>query len=502
MRSPLAKKTVIILLLAIILLALGLRLFNVGHVLSWDEAWNVQTVLDGAKHLTADVWFYNFYRHPPLYTGASIGLALVGGLGMKGIAVGMEVLSLLFALGSVVLVFLLGKDWFDERVGLVAAFLFAVFPAARAFDVFIKPDSATVFFGLLFLLFFFKKKYLLSGLFLGIAFLAKETAVFVIVPVFAYLLVTRKFKETGWLLVSSLVAFAISAWWYFAYSVSKGDFMNFFLGKGSEAADWKQPWHYYLARIPKDIGWAALVLLLLALVIYFVKPGTEKRSGKALFLIIWIGLTYLVLSFSYGKPPWMVYTAYPAMALLGGWGVIRLVDIFEGKKAVAAVAGLALLLALALSIPVGFGGFMRGADPSFAGWINEKAIADYVNSQGGQRVMLTFDDLSPNLLFYLDSYDPAKTVMIPANARPDANSADATVFVIGPETTVSTEEQRVLAVKPDFLVVRPSGLAVGGNEAQIAAAFQKLAQGKQFGVVTVYRGKDLAAAISAGGLPQ
>ena len=145
---------------------------------------------------------------------------------------------------------------------------------------------------------------------------------------------------------------------------------------------------------------------------------------------------------------------------------------------------------------------MRGADPSFAGWINEKAIADYVNSQGGQRVMLTFDDLSPNLLFYLDSYDPAKTVMIPANARPDANSADATVFVIGPETTVSTEEQRVLAVKPDFLVVRPSGLAVGGNEAQIAAAFQKLAQGKQFGVVTVYRGKDLAAAISAGGLPQ
>jgi 4-amino-4-deoxy-L-arabinose transferase-like glycosyltransferase len=518
MRSPLAKKTVIIILLAIVLLALGLRVFNVGHVLSWDEAWNVQTVLDGSKHLTSDVWFYNFYRHPPLYTGAGIGLALIGGAGKTGIALGMEVLSLLFALGSVVLVFLCGRDWFDERVGLVAAFLFAVFPAARAFDVFIKPDSATLFFGLLFLLFFFRKKYLLSGVFLGLAFLVKETAIFLLIPVFAYLLLTRKFRETGWLLASSLVAFAISSWWYFAYSVSKGDFINFFIGRGSEAADWKQPWHYYLARVPKDIGWVPLALLAVALVIYVVKPGEDKRmlasappgsdptgaarGGMALFVLLWAGITYLILSFSYGKPPWMVYTAYHAMALLGGWGVIRLVDIFEAKKVAAVAAGLALLLALALSIPVGFGGFMRSADPSFAGWLNEKAMADYINARGGKRVMLTFDDLSPNLLYYLDTYDPRKTVMIPANARPEANSLEDTVFVVGPGTSVPTEEQRVLAVKPDFLVVRARGFAVGGDESQIAAAFQGLAMGKRFGAVTVYDGKDLEAAIKAAGQPR
>jgi 4-amino-4-deoxy-L-arabinose transferase-like glycosyltransferase len=343
MSSPPAKKTVAVLLLAIILLALGLQVFNVGHVLSWDEAWNVQTVLDGAKHLTSDVWFYNFYRHPPLYTGAGIGFALLGGAGKNGIAVGMEVLSLLFALGSLVLVFLCGRDWFDEKVGLVAAFLFAVFPAARAFDVFIKPDSATLFFGLLFLLFFFRKKYLLAGVFLGVSFLSKETAVFLLIPVFAYLLVTRKFKETGWLLASSLIAFAISSWWYLVYSVSKGDFLNFFIGRGSEALDWKKPWHYYLARLPHDVGWPALVLLAAGVVLFLVRPGRDRRGGMALFLILWIGITYLILSISYGKPPWMVYSAYPAIALLGGWSVVRLVEIFEGRKAVMAAAGLVVL---------------------------------------------------------------------------------------------------------------------------------------------------------------
>jgi hypothetical protein len=377
-----------------------------------------------------------------------------------------------------------------------------VFPAARAFDVFIKPDSATLFFGLLFLLFFFRKKYLLAGVFLGVSFLSKETAVFLLIPVFAYLLVTRKFKETGWLLASSLIAFAISSWWYLIYSVSKGDFLNFFIGRGSEALDWKKPWHYYLARLPHDVGWPALVLLAAGVVLFLVRPGRDRRGGMALFLILWIGITYLILSISYGKPPWMVYSAYPAIALLGGWSVVRLVEIFEGRKAVMAAAGLVVLLALALTVPVGFGGFMRGADPSFAGWLNEKAVADYVDSRGGKRVMLTFDDLSPNLLFYLDSYDPRRIVMIPSKARPETSSARDTVFVIGPDTSLRTEEQRVLSVKPDFLVVRPSGLAVGGDETQIASAFQSLSHGKRFGVVTVYDGKDLGSAISAAGLPE
>jgi 4-amino-4-deoxy-L-arabinose transferase-like glycosyltransferase len=495
MPSPLSKKTVIVLLLLILLLGVGLRAFNVGHVLSWDEAWNVQTVLDGAKHMTGDVWFYNFYRHPPLYTGFGIALATIFGLDKTGIALSLEVISLLCALATMLLLFLCGRDWFDERVGLVAAFLYAVFPGARAFDVFIKPDSMTLLLGLLFLFFFFREKYLLAGVFLGLAFLAKETAVFIVIPAAVYVLVQWKRRQVIWLTLDGVIAVAMSAWWYLAYSVSKGDFLNFFIGRGTEAVDWKAPWHRYIGRLPADIGWVGVALLALAVVMFVWRPGEDRRRGKALLLVLWAGITYLFLTVSFGKPPWMIYTALPALALLGAWGLVRALRVLEFNKAAVAVAGAVLLLALALSVPVGFGGFMRKADPSFAGWINDKKVADYVNSRGGRRVMLSFNDLSPNLLYYLDSYDVKKLVTIPANARPDSTSAAGTVFVVGPGTPLQLEEQRIVAVAPDFVIARGSGLTVEGSEAQKLAALAALAPGKKFGAVFVFDGKKLAEKI-------
>jgi hypothetical protein len=339
MPSPLSKKTVIVLLLLILLLGVGLRAFNVGHVLSWDEAWNVQTVLDGAKHMTGDVWFYNFYRHPPLYTGFGIALATIFGLDKTGIALSLEVISLLCALATMLLLFLCGRDWFDERVGLVAAFLYAVFPGARAFDVFIKPDSMTLLLGLLFLFFFFREKYLLAGVFLGLAFLAKETAVFIVIPAAVYVLVQWKRRQVIWLTLDGVIAVAMSAWWYLAYSVSKGDFLNFFIGRGTEAVDWKAPWHRYIGRLPADIGWVGVALLALAVVMFVWRPGEDRRRGKALLLVLWAGITYLFLTVSFGKPPWMIYTALPALALLGAWGLVRALRVLEFNKAAVAVAG-------------------------------------------------------------------------------------------------------------------------------------------------------------------
>jgi 4-amino-4-deoxy-L-arabinose transferase-like glycosyltransferase len=469
-------------------------------VLSWDEAWNTLTVQDGARGYTADGWFYGFYRHPPAYIGAGIGLAWLTGSDPPGIAVAMERLSLLFALGTVVLVFLCGKEWFDERVGLLAALIYALLPAARVFDVFIKPDAATAFFGMLFLYLFFKKKHLLAGVFLGLAFLSKETAVFILAPAFLYLLVSRQFRESGWLVLSSCIAAAVSAWWYLAYSVTRGDFINFFLGRGQEAKDWHQSWRYYFTRLPSDLGWVVLALLVLALFMWALRPGRDGRGGMSLFLLLWLGVTYAVLSASFGKPPWMTYTVYPAAALLAGWGAFRVVDeIASARGREFAYASLAVVMAaaLALSLSVGFGGFMRKADSSFSGWISERAVAEYLNSRGASKVMIGYNDQSPNLMVYLRSYDPRRTAYFGRESSYSSVAPDATVIVLDPTTDQTTVEQRVLANRPDYFVARMKGLAANVDEFATVNALQGFVKGTVLQNAMIFDGRRLADAIGA-----
>ena len=89
---------------------------------------------------------------------------------------------ILCSLGSVTLAFLLGKYFFDERTGLVAALLLSFFPHEVIYSTQIIPDIPIAFYlGLTALLFILgeknnsKKFFLLSGLIYGIAYTTKES---------------------------------------------------------------------------------------------------------------------------------------------------------------------------------------------------------------------------------------------------------------------------------------------------------------------------------------
>lgn len=520
------RKTLVVALLAILVLLALLRVFNIGHVLGYDEAWNANSVIDAATGHTSDVFYNNFLRHPPLYTGLGALYAVATGTGRTGVAYAMEIMSLLFSVGLAVVIFLCGRDWFCDLAGLGAAFLFAVMPAARVYDTLVKQESMALLLGMLFALFFFRRKYALAGVFLGLAMLTKEIFIFVPAAVFLFLLATRRLREMKGFLLSAGIGVAMSFWWYLFLSKSRGEFLRFFLGRSQESMNWKQPWHFYLGRLGADTGWVALALVLAAVVFLALRiaregwPGWSARTRAAdessapepgrqpegrgwqmaMLPLVWILFVYLFLSLSIGKPPWLVYSALPAFALLGGWGASEGYRVLADRRKVAlATAGVVIAAALALSLPVGFSSFLKRADMTYAHSLTYKRIADHMNKRmpADGRILLRVNDFGPNLAFYLKSYQPDSVYLL--TGKPDAGLEGGlgqafTVLLVEKGDSAGVIAEHTVMTRPDFLVIRPGFKASDGTDP--AAALAALESPFRTGGVWVFDGRRLSEALA------
>lgn len=469
-RSTSKAKALIPTVLAIILLAVALRIPNLDHTLYSDEAFDSMSVYEHAN-FEHQYWGLRLSAHPPLYLGAGLAFAKLTGAHSSNIALFLMLVSILAALGTVVLIFLCGKEWFDDRVGLLAAFFYAVLPAARVFDTFIKQDSLMVLFVMAFLYVFFKKKYLigtgglndvnikgtlLAGLLLGLAFLSKEPAFFIPIVAGAFLLVEARFRELLRLVGVTLLAAAMSFWWYAFFSASKGQFIDFFLGRSIDAQQFHEPWYHYIVRVPHNLGWVVMALCLVALA-FFILRFKQERKGMVPFLLIWIGVLYVIFSASYGKPPWIITISLPPFALLGAWGLAQVAREVRARNRRAATVVVACVLVgtLGLSIAVSFGRYMRQVDPEhYDIWVSERKMADAMNRWCPRRVVMYQDDAEPVFFYYLEPYDYQYLGYIPANAPPDTREKGKGVILIDNKTSYDDFLRRIAAVYPDFVVVR------------------------------------------------
>ena len=113
-----------------------------------------------------------------------------------------------FGLGSVLLVYLIGKTFYSKTTGLVASALFSLTPWQIVFSRTFLIDVQCLFFSLLFLLigiYAIRKDsteiFMLSGVFLGAAFLTKFYGVFMIVPLAIFYFKNRQYKLRNPLIV-------------------------------------------------------------------------------------------------------------------------------------------------------------------------------------------------------------------------------------------------------------------------------------------------------------
>ncbi len=152
-------------LLAITVLYIFMRVPYLGHPLAWDEAW----ILCALKSLTegGDIAFQNqLWRHPPIYLGLGLLLAPL----KQDFAQRMEMLSLIIHTGALLIFVVFIAKILGRRIAFFTGVAYAMLPGPIFYSTWIKRDSLVIFFCLLAIWAFFKKRDLLVGIFLGLGF--------------------------------------------------------------------------------------------------------------------------------------------------------------------------------------------------------------------------------------------------------------------------------------------------------------------------------------------
>lgn len=127
-----------------------------------------------------------------------------------------ELWPLLCSLGSIVVIFYLGKLVFDERTGFIAAVLLSFFPLEVVYSTQLLPDVILPFFLALSVLCFLKGHrtsnraascawFCLSWVFVGLAFFTRESGVVILLFYIAYIVYNRTLRKE-YLAAGALVA--------------------------------------------------------------------------------------------------------------------------------------------------------------------------------------------------------------------------------------------------------------------------------------------------------
>ncbi len=418
---------------------LWLRLRNLGHVLIWDEAQFVmyaRSFVRGAADPQWSTWSRLVNLHPPLYLW--ICSLLYKGYGVE--AIGFEAVSVLFSLGTLLLTWRLARFLYGRWVGALAMFFLAVMPAASIIDTWVKQDAAAIFFMVLSIYLFVRKRHLWSGMALGLGMLSKETAVFALPALGVFVLANRR-RDMAWGLVKAgTLGAAISFWWYVWVSDYVGHFGGFFLGRNLESEMWREPWHYYFTGLPGDLGWAVLAAVAAGLAISIRRWAAGDRWYS--LPVGWFLSVYAFLSFSAGKPYWMITPALPAAAVLAAVAAKEAAS-YAGRKMPSAglvravqVALVGTIMAAALlgAALTDYADFNRGRKPAY--WEqaeHSRQCAEFLRRELGEgdvvyAIFNSLDVWDPTLLYYLDGVD---VIPAPSACLCDAPSVAAYLKSIG-----------------------------------------------------------------------
>lgn len=497
----------VVALVLILVLALVLRLKQLGHVLSFDEAWNAVTAGAGAAGKTKDIFFFNFYRHPPIYLSAAI---LYRKLFSSSTGF-MQAISIASSLGVIATLFFMAKKGIGRAAAVCGAFFLAVAPVANILDTWVKQDSLAILFCALFAYFFLSRRYVLSGIFFGLGLLTKEIVLFVALGALIYTIATFSRKKMIGLLEAFVIGAVMSAWWYLAFSNTKGDFLKFFFGNSPVNARFIQPWHYYLGRLPADMTWSAVIFVIVGVVVWALRRARMKKVEKGaedyvLFSIAWAAPTLLLLTLSAGKPVWMVYSAAFPLALLAGYGLSSLLSAeVVRKELVYVVIALVLAGGVAYGVTLNHDRYMQSTG-SWGETLEDHAIALKLNSMSrpGEALVMSYDDLSPEIAFYLKSYKPDSILPIPFSENARGMTTTITgrepgknIYLVDRRFPWSLVTSYVDMLAPDLVMIkdRPNG----SLSSDLARELEKIALYIEVENGRIWRGEDISRA--TGGAP-
>jgi 4-amino-4-deoxy-L-arabinose transferase-like glycosyltransferase len=264
---------------------------------------------------------------------------------------GSEVmLSVLFGILSVLLIFILGRRMYGEKKALLAAFIFSFCPIMLFASSRILIDMSLTFFVmavvLLLLISAEKQKagwFIFSGLIFGFAVLNKEAAL-LILPVCFYLIFKEKIRlrsKISFLLFFGVTAFlVISPWFYYLHKANG----TIFLSRYNDTAGYLKRFPFMNIAVNRHWYFYFLQVICLSPVYIFGYFGLVKRlkDRQGLTEALWvlsyfIGFTIFGI-FRCGYQTRYILPAVPALCLLSA-------DVlFRKNRGIWAMVGFLLVI--------------------------------------------------------------------------------------------------------------------------------------------------------------
>lgn len=230
------------------------------------------------------------WTHPPLAKEIMvIGMTIFGENSF-----GWRAPAALFGVISTFLIFLIGKELFSKKVGLIASFVFALDGLSLVMSRIGMNDIYLITFLLASLLLYIKDKYMFSAVAFGFALSSKWSALWML-PVFVLLLILKAKKPK----VSILSFFVIPPLIYV------GSYIPMFMSGHSWEIFWgmqKQMWWYHtqlVATHPYTSPWWSWPLLLRPIWLYTTgnhggMVGNIYAMGNP--AVFWVGVVCVVVS--------------------------------------------------------------------------------------------------------------------------------------------------------------------------------------------------------------
>jgi len=277
-------------------------------------------------------WVYSlhpalsYFDHPPLVAYTIFLFSKLFGPTVLAIRLG----PLLYSFGFSWLLFLIGKKIFDEQTGFRAALLMNLLPTFAITSLIMTPDCSLVFFWCLCWFCVFKAVqetrysfYLWAGISLGLAFMSKYTAVFLIVSILLFLAVSsehrhhlKRMEPYGGLILALLV-FSPVLIWNFQHQWASFAFQSTQRAGEMSAFEWEELGKFLASQA------GIISPLVFAGFCWTIGLGVKRiwkvRSWKETFLLSlalpMVGLFTLVATREWVKMNWLI-PAYPSLLLL------------------------------------------------------------------------------------------------------------------------------------------------------------------------------------------
>lgn len=360
------------------LFSLFFLLFNLhtGSLASWDESLYAQVALEAVR---AGNWLDLTWQgqpwvdKPPVTIWATAFLYTLFGVHEWT----ARLFSALCGAGTVLFVYLLGRELFGRWAGFVSALVLLSSIHFIRMVRFGMTDGPMTFFVTASLYFFWKGRsretdWVWAGVFFGLAFLTKSfAALFVPAAAAVYMLLSGDFSAVrsryAWL--GFLAALALVLPWnlyvashrtamYLEESLGKH-----FLGRTTQALEGHSgTWYFYIrTMLNKFRPW---ILVGVFAAPFFIVQAARRKGREYAFVAGWMIAVFAIVTVMKTKLHWYVLPIYPALSIAIGWCLARWVP--EKRRALV-VAGFLAVMAVHIfksgALGLDYSGPVKGIAP-------------------------------------------------------------------------------------------------------------------------------------------